>query len=134
MLIRADWSPSDRKVRQFGALLALLGLGSAAWAAWTGRRAEAQWAAAGALLGVLSAAIPWAGRQLYRAWMLAALPIGAAVSWLLLAAAFYGLFTPLALLFRLVGRDALRLRRPRGESYWSPLTVPSGPSYLERLF
>jgi hypothetical protein len=34
---------------------------------------------------------------------------------------YYGIFTPLALVFRLKGRDPLmRFRRPETQSYWIP--------------
>ena len=48
-------------------------------------------------------------------------PIGWVVSHLLLAALFFGLFTPIALLFKLIGRDALRRRfASEQQSYWEP--------------
>jgi hypothetical protein len=38
-----------------------------------------------------------------------------------LLAMFFGLFTPIGLTFRLLGRDTLRrARRPELESYWEP--------------
>ena len=43
--------------------------------------------------------------------MIAAFPIGWTISRLMLAALFYLVFTPMALVFRLMGRDALHLRR-----------------------
>jgi hypothetical protein len=47
-------------------------------------------------------------------------PFGWAVSHLLLAILFYGLFTPLGLIFRLLGRDPLRRQRPLEQaSYWT---------------
>jgi hypothetical protein len=50
-----------------------------------------------------------------------ALPIGFAVGHVLLAAVWYGLFTPVGLIMRLLGRDPL-CRRPdrEAESYWRP--------------
>ena len=47
-------------------------------------------------------------------------PIGWVLSHLLLGAVFYCLFTPLGLIFRLIGRDALGLRRSVAVSYWRP--------------
>lgn len=45
----------------------------------------------------------------------------------MLGVLFLGLFTPLALVQRLAGRDELRLRRaPAGASYWR-LRTPPGP-------
>ena len=63
-----------------------------------------------------------------------AFPIGWAVSHLILALLFYGLFTPLAALLRLIGRDALH-RKPRhgADSYYVPKTTPVDPgSYLRQ--
>lgn len=53
--------------------------------------------------------------------MYAAFPIGWVVSHVLMAVVFFGLFTLIGFLFRLVGRDPLMLRRPVNQaSYWLP--------------
>ena len=53
--------------------------------------------------------------------MILTYPIGWLVTRILLVLLFHGMFTPLALLFRLIGRDALtRRRRPDRPSYWIP--------------
>ena len=60
-------------------------------------------------------------QPVYVGWMVLAFPIGWTVSQAMLVVMFYGLFTPIALLFRLIGRDPLhRVRRPGLETYWSP--------------
>jgi len=48
---------------------------------------------------------------------------------------FYGVFTPVALVFRLIGRDALsRRRRPDLDSYWQPKPPAAGPrSYFKQF-
>ena len=122
-LIRVDWNPSGRKVRQFGLLLALFSVLSAAWWAWRGHGDKARIIGpAGAVLGLLCAALPGAlGRPVYMVWMGASFLIGCIVSPILMGLLFYGLFTPLGLLLRLLGRDALRLKRPAAESYWVAL-------------
>jgi len=48
-----------------------------------------------------------------------------------LAVIFAILITPLGFLFRLSGKDSLRLNRPEGESYWQP-AKKCGP--LDRMF
>ena len=71
-------------------------------------------------------------RFIYVGWTVLAFPIGWTVSLILLATIFYGIFAPIALVFRLLGRDALQLlRRPELESYWIPKPVPSD---LRRYF
>jgi len=44
---------------------------------------------------------------------------------------YFGLFTPIALIFRLVGRDALAIKRRTGTSYWTP--KPSNASATDYL-
>jgi hypothetical protein len=66
--------------------------------------------------------------------MVAAFPIGWVVSHLILALIFYGLFTPLAALFRLTGRDTLHRRpQPELDSYFVPKSTPAdAASYLRQ--
>ena len=56
------------------------------------------------------------------------MPIGMVVSRVLLGALFSGLFTPVGLFFKLIGRDALARRyAPEQASYWEPSRAP--PTY-----
>ena len=65
-------------------------------------------------------------RPIYVGWMVLAFPIGWTVSQVILAVMFFGLFTPIGLVFRLIGRDPLhRARRPGVESYWTPKPTPA---------
>ena len=58
--------------------------------------------------------------------MVLAFPIGWLVSQLVLALIFYGLITPLALVFRGRGRDPLQRARPASdESLWRPKASPA---------
>ncbi len=115
--------PSDRALRQFAGLcLAVFG-GMAAWQYFVRHNPVAAAILAGLALAVgpLGLARPRAVRPVFVAWMVVAFPIGWAVSTALLAALFYGVFTPLGLLFRLAGRDPLRLRpQPAAATYWTP--------------
>jgi hypothetical protein len=51
-------------------------------------------------------------------------PIGHAISAVLLGLIYYGLITPLALLFRIAGRDPLARRAPALASYWEAKSEP----------
>jgi len=66
--------------------------------------------------------------------MVAAFPIGWVVSRLILSTLFFGIFTPVAFVFRLVGRDALqRYRRPQQDSCWIPKATATDPrSYFRQ--
>jgi hypothetical protein len=52
-----------------------------------------------------------------------------------LACLFYGMFTPVAVAFKLIGRDVLcRWHRPATESYWSPKSMSADPRRYFRPF
>lgn len=135
-LIRIDWNPSAAKIRQFGWMLCGFSLLLGGFWAWRGRGPWAWYiAGAGLPLGVLTAVFPEAlGRRIYKVWMGAAFIIGSVVSPLIMGFLYYGMVTPFAIVMKLAGRDALRLKRPRVESYWTALSIPEDKSYFERLF
>ena len=56
---------------------------------------------------------------LNKAWFMLGLALGKVVSPLVLGIIFFGLITPIALIARLIGRDELKLKRPKKSSYWS---------------
>jgi hypothetical protein len=135
-LIKIDWNPGAAKIRQFGLILAGVSLALGGFWFQKGLVQRAMiLAPLGALAGLLTAAWPDGfGKRLYKAWMSVAFVIGSIVSPLLLGILFYGVVTPMALVMKLIGRDALRLKRPEGDTYWSPLTTPEDKTYYERLF
>lgn len=116
-----DREPTSQKLRQFAALCLIVFGSLALWQGIArGNVAVAVALAAAALaLGPLGLARPQALRWVYVGWMMAAFPVGWVVSQILLFVVFFGILTPLALVFRLVGRDVL-LRRPGNprESFW----------------
>ncbi|HEX5271631.1 MAG TPA: SxtJ family membrane protein [Gemmataceae bacterium] len=117
------WAPDRRTLRQFAGLWVGFFLLLAAWHGF----AQGRWALAAAL-AALAVTVGPAGllwprllRPVFVTWMVVAFPVGWLVTHLVLAALFYGLFTPIGWAFRLWGRDVLALRRPAGvESYWAP--------------
>lgn len=135
-LLKIDWNPGPAKVRRFGLLLAGLALPLSAFWAWRGHpRAAGIIAGAGVSLGLLTAAFPGSiGLTFYKAWMGVSFVIGTVMSPVILGIVYYGVLTPLSLIMRLGGRDALRLKRPEGETYWVSLNIPEDKSYFERLF
>ena len=86
-------------------------------------------------VGPLGLIKPQAIRPIWVGCLLVTFPIGWVVSKVLLACLFYGLFTPVGLVFRLLGRDALARRyRPELATYWEPKPQPAGVrSYLRQF-
>ncbi len=70
-------------------------------------------------MGPLGLVMPSLIRPIFVGWMVLAFPIGWLISRIVLGILYYGVFTPLSLIFRLQGRDALaRRKRPEAASYW----------------
>lgn len=114
--------PTQRTLRQFGGLCLVFFGGLAIWQ-WLVRD---NLVSAGILsglalvLGIVGLVRPTALRLLFVAWMIAAFPIGWVISHILLLIVYYGVFTPIGLAFRVIGRDPLELRRRDVSSYWTP--------------
>ncbi len=96
---------------------------------------------AAAILGLLAVTVgplgllrPQAVRRIFISWSVLAFPIGWLVSWIIIALLFYGVFTPIGLVFRLTGRDLLRRRRPNARgTYWVARQAPTdGASYFRQ--
>ena len=128
--------PSVKMLRQF-AVLCLIVFGTVgAVGLWRGRPTTAVivLAASGVAVGLVGLIRPTANRWIYSAWMIAVFPIGWTVSRLMLAALFYLVFTPVALVFRLVRRDALHLRQEAVASHWAPKPgVTSADRYFRQF-
>lgn len=109
--------PSPRVLRQFAAALLVLG------AALAGFAVHPAWRGAGVgmvLLGMVGVIVPRAMRWLFTGAMLVAFPIGFAVSHVLLALLFYGMFLPIGRVLRGRGWDPMVRRRPTDRaSCWS---------------
>lgn len=116
--------PKDKVLRQFAGLWLTFFAGLAAWRAWhTGFDGWAQGLAAlGVVLGLAGLARPRVMRYIFTGWLIAAFPIGWTVSKVMLGAMFLLVFTPVSLLFRLTGRDALHRRKAAARSYWTPMS------------
>lgn len=130
-LIELDLDPDVRTLRSFG-FIALGGFGLLAGAAYTESLifsfglgelrsiVAIGLGALGLLSGLLSLVAPRANRPIYVGLSLLTFPIGFVMSYLVFGILYFTVMTPIALLFRLIRRDELRLRpRMTSASYWS---------------
>ena len=131
------WRPTARTLRQFAGLWVLYFGGMAAWHGLAHGRPVLAGLLAALALGVGLPGLVWPQvlRPLFVGWCVLVFPIGWLISRAILAGVFFGIVTPLALLFRWAGRDALRLRRPDGvQSCWVSKPQAPGPrSYLRQF-
>ncbi len=75
----------------------------------------------GFALAIVGTVAPLLVKPLYYAWMTMALALGFVMTRVLLTIFFFLVLTPVALVFRLIGRDALHRKLDReAESYWIP--------------
>jgi hypothetical protein len=131
MLISLKLRPSKRQLQQFGwiaaaafpALSFLLG------------RGHLPFFALGASSFAFSLLWPRGNRPLFVAMSLVSYPIGFVVSHAALAVLFFGILTPVGVLFRLLGRDPLARRfEPGKPSYWVELPkIASKKDYFRQF-
>ncbi len=128
-MLQPTWYPTNRQLRQF-AVVALFGFGLlgviARWQFSASTAAYVLWTL-GALTFLGGLPAPTLILPVYVALCAVAFPIGWLVSNILLRVIFYGLFTPVGLVMRVLGRDPLQLKRPNLSSYWVPFKQPGSP-------
>ena len=120
-------NPTPVTLRQFAGIWLVFFLGLAAWQYFLVGRPLA-----GVVLAVLALTVGPVGlvrpawvRGIYVGSMVLTFPIGWTVSQVMLLLLFFGLFTPLALLFRIKGRDVLLRANPPRDSLWLVKTPPA---------
>jgi len=121
-----DFRPTPRKLRQFAALWIIV------FAAVATFRHSTPLAIVAAV-GLIGLAAPIVMRPIYVASSVVTFPIGWIVSRVLLAIIFFGIFTPVALLFRIARRDRLRLGKRDEASYWLPRESAAPERYFRQF-
>jgi hypothetical protein len=133
-LVNINWNPSNRQLRQFGAISAIL-LPLISWL-WD---ASAFVATAFFAVGILVATIGWLSPQklkpVYVGLSAVTAPIGVVIAELALVIVYFCVMAPFALFFRASGRDALKLEFDRkAATYWRRKKRPPGVKGYYRQF
>jgi hypothetical protein len=113
--------PTTRQLYEFAAIGTIVLSGLALWQAGHDKAISftAIYAVAAVLLGLIGFSKPRWLAPIFATWLYLTSPIAWLASAILLAIVFYGIFTPLGLLFRLIGRKALDRRfRTDQDTYW----------------
>ena len=138
-----NWKPTDKALRQF-AWISLVGFPLIGWT-FSGRPTSleslAPWTATLVGLGlgivcVLAGMIyPKAVKPVFLGLSLLTFPIGLIVGEAFLLTVFFGVFTVVALIFRLVGFDPMNRRYDKeADSYWTPKAQPTSPRQYLRQY
>lgn len=136
-VVKINWNPDKNVLGQFTEFgMFFLGLVAAPLMVYRENMTAAVvfWAAA-VLLRALSLIKPAWVKPVFIALSVVTWPIGWVVSHTALAVVYYGVFTPLALVFKLMGRDAMtRKFDPDAETYWEAYNPDTGPARYLRQF
>ena len=137
-LIEINWNPDRKQLRSFAIMWFILFAAAGTLVAWRAGliggvpAPAASWNAPvilwtlGVLVSAVGVVVPPAIKPIYLIWMGASFPIGWMVSHILLGVTYFGLFTLVAVIFRLIGRDALARRFDRGAAtYWVRRSPPT---------
>jgi hypothetical protein len=145
-MLTPDWNPNRRTLRQFALLALLFSALVGLLRAWKGGALASgvppgfhgPWLlplvvwTVGGVVAVLGAIEPRLVRPVYLALLAISFPIGWVLSHVLLGVLYFGVFTPLAVLFRLLRRDHLKRRFDRdATTYWRDRRpAPDPPQYF----
>lgn len=129
------FDPTDRTLRQFGGMWIVFFM-AVAVRTYHHRPALALVIAVLAVsIGSMGVVSPRAIRPVFVGWMKVAWPVGWVVSRVILGTIFYAIITPVAVVFRLTGRDILGLkRRADRATYWQPKPAITDKSQYLRQF
>jgi len=132
-----DFKPSDKTLRLFGVFWGLFftGLACLQYFKFDHQTLAIVFIALAVPVPLLGWIRPQRIRPVFVGATILAFPIGWTVSRIVLALTFYLLFTPIALFFKVIRRDALSLRHREGrDSYWMEKSIPEDPGSYFRQF
>ena len=124
LLPSVNWNPNSKELNGFRVTSVVASV-LIALVLYVFGGADVGWCAAIAVVGACIALSGFVSlrltRYIYIGMVAITLPIGLVISSILMMLFYFGLITPLGLVFRLIGRDPLSRRfDPKARSYWVP--------------
>lgn len=117
---------TNRELRKFGGVMAGLSAVVATIVWWRGGTVWPYLAAAAVVFLLTGLAAPAVLRPVEKGWMKLAEVLGTVMTFVVLVLAFFLVFTPFAVVMRLMGRRPLTLGfDPKAASYWEPVGADS---------
>lgn len=127
---------TPRELKRFGLMMGVILFALAVYLFWKEKSSYPYFAAVGAVFTGVGLFQPKLLRPVYQGWMTIAVIMGFVMTRVILTVLFFGLFTPIALLARLFGKDLLLQRwDKKASTYW--VTREQGefnPQSAERMF
>lgn len=145
-VVKLDLNPSPRTLRQFGLIGLVAFAALAALAFWrigffrplspgAGRATVYVFLALAAYCGVCAATLPRLVLPLYVVLSVVSYPIGVVVFHVVMGVVYYLVITPVGIVFKIVGRDALHRRfDPSAATYWIRRKRPADVKQYFRQF
>jgi hypothetical protein len=127
---------TTKEARKFGLTIGIFLLVIAGLLFWKQRPSFSSFAYAGAAFALLGLLVPILLKPVYKVWMSFAVVMGFVMTRVILTVLFFGLFTPVSLVAKLLGKDLLDERwDKKAETYWvkRPAT-PFDPRAAENMF
>ncbi|MFY4731133.1 SxtJ family membrane protein, partial [Nitrospira sp. BLG_2] len=130
-----DHAATHRELRQFGLLVGGIFAVIGVWPPLVHSEPARLWAVIlGGALIVPGAIMPWVLAPVHKAWMW----IGHILGWIntriLLGVVFYGLVTPIGIIFRIMGKDEMRRAFAESNSTYRVLKAPRPRSHMKYQF
>lgn len=132
-LLASNTNPTNRQLKQFGFTLLIVAVASTWWLT-----DSSVWLAIAGVVGTVLAGLgmlqPEWLKPLFVGMVYLTSPISFVVGELIMLTVYFGIFFPLAVLFRIISRDTLNRRQSQQpNSYWCPRSKqPSVESYFRQ--
>lgn len=135
-MTKLDPAQEATQARKSALLVGVVLLAIAAWNFWKDRPpVYLTTGGIGLLLLLISATWTTGALVFHRNWMRVAAVLGYINSRIILGITFFFMITPVGLVTKLFGRNPMRRRGPKQDTYWIPRAKPhQAPEQFERLF